>query len=354
MRAMSAGEESGAEGSAALLQTAQRHPHAARRAGARRPRTGARPRTPTSSTVPPAPASASWPGSSPPRCSPRERAVPATVAERVRREQPSRPDMGAASGAAEMLVGDIEEPVVAAAARTPFESARRVFVIEGAETMNDQAANRLLKTLEEPPAFVHLVLLTDRLQDVLPTIVSRCQRVRFDPPSPEEIEASLPESVEPERARACARLALGDGALARRLSEPEGAVLREAARGLRARLDDRGDGGQAMGGAARGRARGRRGGRRGVRAADRRRARAAARQGAQTPPARRGKRAGGPSGAPAPSRSSSGCSSRSCGCATCCASPSTPRSCSMPSTVAESSKRTRSARPRRRSHARSS
>ena len=57
----------------------------------------------------------------------------------------------APSGAAEMLVADIEEPVVAAATRTPFEARRRVFVIERAETMNDQAANRMLKTLEEPP-----------------------------------------------------------------------------------------------------------------------------------------------------------------------------------------------------------
>ena len=151
-----------------------------------------------------------------------------TVAERVRRG--SHPDLTwvRASGAAEMLVGDIEEPVVAAASMTPFESARRVFVIEGAERMNDQAANRLLKTLEEPPSFAHLVLLTDRLADVLPTIVSRCQRVRFDPPPPEAIEASL-EGVEAQRARACARLALGDGAVARRLAGEEGAALRAAA-----------------------------------------------------------------------------------------------------------------------------
>ncbi len=153
---------------------------------------------------------------------------PDTVAERVRRE--SHPDLTwvRASGAAEMLVGDIDEPVVAAANMTPFESARRVFVIEGAERMNDQAANRLLKTLEEPPAFAHLVLITDRLQDVLPTIVSRCQRVRFDPPPPPAIEAGL-EGVQPERARACARLALGDAALARRLAGEEGAALRAAA-----------------------------------------------------------------------------------------------------------------------------
>ncbi len=154
-----------------------------------------------------------------------------SVAERVRRE--SHPDLTwvRASGAAEMLVGDIDEPVVAAASMTPFESARRVFVIEGAERMNDQAANRLLKTLEEPPPFAHLVLITDRLQDVLPTIASRCQRVRFDPPSPAAIEAGL-EGVEPLRARACARLALGDAALARALADdrdPAGPALRAAA-----------------------------------------------------------------------------------------------------------------------------
>ncbi len=153
---------------------------------------------------------------------------PDTVAERVRRE--SHPDLTwvRASGAAEMLVGDIDEPVVAAASMTPFESARRVFVIEGAERMNDQAANRLLKTLEEPPSFAHLVLITDRLQDVLPTIASRCQRVRFDPPPPDAIEAGL-DGVEPERARACARLALGDAALARTLASEQGEALRLAA-----------------------------------------------------------------------------------------------------------------------------
>src|SRR4051812_25901728 len=78
------------------------------------------------------------------------------------------------SGAAEMLVGDIEEPVIGAASRTPFEARRRVFVIEGADTMNDQSANKMLKTLEEPTPFAHLVLLTDKLGNMLPTILSRC------------------------------------------------------------------------------------------------------------------------------------------------------------------------------------
>ncbi len=128
-------------------------------------------------------------------------------------------------------MADIEQPVVAAASMTPFEAGRRVFVIESAETMNDQAANRLLKTLEEPPSFVHLILLSDRLADVMPTIVSRCQQVRFDPAPAELIESRL-EGVPPDRARACARLALGDAALARRLAGEEGERLRAAAEGF--------------------------------------------------------------------------------------------------------------------------
>ena len=156
---------------------------------------------------------------------------PDAVAERVARG--THPDLTwvTPSGAAEMLVGDIEEPVVAAATRTPFESARRVFVIEGADAMNDQAANRMLKTLEEPAAFVHLVLLTDRREDVLPTIASRCQHVRFDPLPSARIAASLRDS-EPDHAQACARLALGDARLAARLASEEGQALRAGAEGL--------------------------------------------------------------------------------------------------------------------------
>jgi DNA polymerase-3 subunit delta' len=158
------------------------------------------------------------------------------VGERVARE--SHPDLTwvRPSGAAEMLVSDIDEPVVAAATRTPFESRRRVFVIEGAETMNDQAANRLLKTLEEPPSFVHLLLLTERREDVLPTIRSRCQQVRFDPPPPDAIAATL-TGLDPEHATACARLALGDASLAAWLGSDDGQGFRaRAERFVRASL----------------------------------------------------------------------------------------------------------------------
>jgi DNA polymerase-3 subunit delta' len=160
------------------------------------------------------------------------------VAERVARDV--HPDLTwvTPSGAAEMLVADIEEPVVAAATRTPFESARRVFAIEGADAMNDQAANRMLKTLEEPPAFTHLLLLADRREDVLATIASRCQHVRFDPLPSALIAARLQVGegfegaqgdVEAERALACARLSLGDARWAALLASAEGEALRACA-----------------------------------------------------------------------------------------------------------------------------
>ncbi len=134
------------------------------------------------------------------------------------------------SGAHELLTSDVDEPVVAAATRTPFESSRRVFVIEAVDTMNDEAANRMLKTLEEPPAFVHIVLLTNRPGEVLPTIASRCQRVRFDPLATERIADRLAdEGADPASAEACAALALGDGGRARTLAFGTGPDLRDAA-----------------------------------------------------------------------------------------------------------------------------
>jgi DNA polymerase-3 subunit delta' len=169
--------------------------------------------------------------------------APHAAAERVARG--THPDLTWArpSGAGEMLVADIEGPVVGAAAHTPFESRRRVFVIEDAHAMNDQAANRLLKTLEEPPSFVHLILLAPSARDVLATVASRCQAVRFDPLPDTRIEDLLREveagsdgeeqgadgqSAALRRA-ACARLALGDARRARELAGARGGELREHA-----------------------------------------------------------------------------------------------------------------------------
>jgi DNA polymerase-3 subunit delta' len=133
------------------------------------------------------------------------------------------------SGAHEILVSDVDEAVVAAASKTPFEAQRRVFVIERADELGDEAANRMLKTLEEPARFVHLILLTDRLTEVLPTISSRCQLVRFDAPAVEQVAGEVEAlGVGGESAMACARLSLGDAARARELAGEGGRALRAA------------------------------------------------------------------------------------------------------------------------------
>lgn len=158
-------------------------------------------------------------------------ADPAAASARVLRRH--HPDLGwvEPTGAAEILVEDIEEPVIAAATRTPFEARRRLFVIEHADRMNDAAAGRLLKTLEEPPPYVHLILLADDVEAVLPTLRSRCQAVRFAPAPPAELAARIAaeQGVDAARAGACVRLAGGDARLALRLATAEGAELRRAA-----------------------------------------------------------------------------------------------------------------------------
>ena len=73
----------------------------------------------------------------------------------------------------------------------PFEGAARVFIIEDAEYMNDQAANALLKTLEEPPPTTNLILTTTNPTALLATIRSRCQVIRFAPVPAAEIEKFL-------------------------------------------------------------------------------------------------------------------------------------------------------------------
>lgn len=93
----------------------------------------------------------------------------------------------------------------------PFEADRRVFIINDAERMNDNASNALLKTLEEPPSTTYLILVTSRPDALLQTIRSRSQVVRFAPVPSKEIENFLTSSVgfSSEDARLAARVTGG-------------------------------------------------------------------------------------------------------------------------------------------------
>ncbi|MEQ1503776.1 MAG: DNA polymerase III subunit delta' [Myxococcota bacterium] len=86
----------------------------------------------------------------------------------------------------------------------------RFVIVDPAEAMLEPAANALLKTLEEPPVGTHFVLITHNPRALLPTIRSRCQRIRFGAVAATEIEAWLAaRDVPADRAAAAARLALG-------------------------------------------------------------------------------------------------------------------------------------------------
>ncbi len=61
----------------------------------------------------------------------------------------------------------------------PFEGAVRVLIVDRADSLRDEAANAFLKSLEEPPEYVHFVLVTSDWNSLLPTIRSRCQRIAF-------------------------------------------------------------------------------------------------------------------------------------------------------------------------------
>ncbi|MEJ2096241.1 MAG: DNA polymerase III subunit delta' [Deltaproteobacteria bacterium] len=63
----------------------------------------------------------------------------------------------------------------------PYEAQRRVVIIRQADTMSAEAGNSLLKVLEEPPDRTHLILTAPHAAGLLPTIVSRCQHIRFQP-----------------------------------------------------------------------------------------------------------------------------------------------------------------------------
>lgn len=84
----------------------------------------------------------------------------------------------------------------------PMTGKRRVFIVVDAEKMNVEAANSLLKVLEEPPRLSHIFLLTANPYLILPTIKSRCQALAFSAVSREDIQNVLVErGCDPDRAK---------------------------------------------------------------------------------------------------------------------------------------------------------
>jgi DNA polymerase-3 subunit delta' len=107
----------------------------------------------------------------------------------------------------------------------PYEARAKVYVFLEAHSFNTEAANAFLKTLEEPPAHVHFLLVTDRPEQLQPTVVSRCQPVMFSPVPIPALAADLVKRLGlPEgEAALLARVAGGDLGQARELAASESA-----------------------------------------------------------------------------------------------------------------------------------
>jgi DNA polymerase-3 subunit delta' len=144
----------------------------------------------------------------------------------------------AREGAAQIIpIEVVRAQVIARLGMPPHEASLRVLIIEEATALPPPAANALLKTLEEPPGRALFVLGTTAPEQLLPTLRSRCQRVRF---------AAGPAAADPDPARAARIAALGaelagdqhDAALGARVAETKGdaaPVLIAAAQRLAAR-----------------------------------------------------------------------------------------------------------------------
>lgn len=167
------------------------------------------------------------------------------------------PDVIEVEPAGTFVIVDQVEEMMKEAFTSPFEAERKVIVVTEADRMNEPAANKLLKTLEEPPARTHFLLLSESPDELLPTVRSRCQRIDFAALSDADVAAALMAAgATPEAAGAAARLASGRLDRARALAALPGpdptsrldlAALRAAALAVAAALD--GSGGAAAVGA---------------------------------------------------------------------------------------------------------
>ncbi len=112
----------------------------------------------------------------------------------------------------------------------PYEAERRVYVIADAHLLNEDAADALLKDLEEPPAYAVLVLVADELGPIPPTIRSRCQLIPFRRIPEPAVRAFLAErapGLSENEARALARVSGGRLDRAERLLDPQARERRD-------------------------------------------------------------------------------------------------------------------------------
>lgn len=133
---------------------------------------------------------------------------------RVRRG--SHPDIHliAPQGAAGYIKAQVAE-IIHDVSLAPVDGRHKIYVLSDADLFNDSSANAFLKTLEEPPADVIIILMTHSFDAVLPTIASRCQVVRFRRIPAADAAAILVAKTGADPAEAAIALAASGGVMAR-------------------------------------------------------------------------------------------------------------------------------------------
>ncbi|MBF0120932.1 MAG: DNA polymerase III subunit delta' [Desulfobacterales bacterium] len=107
-------------------------------------------------------------------------------------------------------------------AMKPYEAQKRVVIISDAQAMNLESSNALLKILEEPPERTHLILICREISELIPTIISRCQHIRFGPISKKNIEKLLIEKNDIKTEKASVISIMANGSIGKALSINEG------------------------------------------------------------------------------------------------------------------------------------
>jgi len=115
----------------------------------------------------------------------------------------------------------LRERVLETVGYRPFEAAKRVFIIT-ADDLDPPAQDALLKTLEEPPTSVILILVAAYADSLSKTVLSRCRRLRFGPLSERDVVRVLVERAGVDRAAALALAAASGGSVARAIAEKTG------------------------------------------------------------------------------------------------------------------------------------
>ncbi|MCX6004738.1 MAG: DNA polymerase III subunit [Chloroflexi bacterium] len=113
--------------------------------------------------------------------------------------------------ATEISIAAIRELLQRSASLPPYEGKYKVYIIDNADMLSAEASNCLLKTLEEPPPHVMIILLTAEEGLLLPTVISRCQRLELKSVTTAEIESRLSamNNLSPEKIKLLARLSKG-------------------------------------------------------------------------------------------------------------------------------------------------